>query len=83
MSLGKGIARGIVAKMGDDPEAMDEGPEAEPEEGDDKEADEAAERTAFHDFLSALGLNTKKADAAMSALKEFLSHCKYDEDSGE
>jgi len=42
---------------------------------DDGEAKTAAKRSAFSDFLSAIGVKPKKIDAAMSAFEEFLEHC--------
>ena len=62
----------------DDKGAMDEdtdGAMASEDEDDAEGGDEAAQRTALADFLSAIGVKPKKLDAALSAFKELMEHC--------
>ena len=60
---------------------MDEESEAMKPEGEDEDegGDEAAQRSALSDFLSAIGVKPKKMDEALSAFKELMKLCDYDE----
>lgn len=50
------------------------------DEGDEKEGNEAAQRTALVDFLSAIGVKPKGLDKALSAFKDLAKACDYDEE---
>lgn len=74
----KATVHAIVAGIPDDAADVEE---TEKPEDEDAEAGEAAKRSAFVDFLSAVGLpKPKRLDAAMEALEEFLGHCGNDDD---
>ena len=81
MATHKSVVGMLVGKL-PPPDELDEEPKTkEPEDGDG--GDEAAKLSAFEDFLSACGLSTKRADAALKAFDHFMDVCGHGEHESE